>query len=350
MQQINVSQNRKTRIICKDEARSVEIGKTAIDRGLLKRLPEPTLSIMLYLLTRCSENNRVQTNATGISGYIPYSTEKIKNGLQKLTQHGIIHISNEKNRNHEVEIAINPDKLLEEDLCEETQEREDNDASRAELRRTLHKFVPPGKSELLADSIERWLDDFDKNQLLELIRRVNKWQDNNSRTQKETFYYLQGIIDDWYEKEIFSYKRLQHFDRLFRETRELARIYGFKNWQNVSPAQMEVFRKWLSDENALGYKVIKLAITEAVRRKKDGRPSLKYIEDNFIKPWKKAGIKTVQQAEKYLDNNNNKNRENFSSKHPGRRKGKRGKENKQQKTGKTPWENFSWDFSDLQRA
>ncbi|MFW5995775.1 MAG: DnaD domain protein [Halanaerobiaceae bacterium] len=335
MEQINISQNRKTRIICKDEQRSVEIGKTAIDRGLLKRLPEPTLSIMLYLLTRCSENNRVLTNATKISSYIPYSTEKIKNGLQKLNQDDIIYISDEKNGNHEAEISINPEKLLGKNLCSKQEEQNGEDSARAELRHALHGFIPPGKTELLADSMERWLDDFDNNQLLELVRRVNKWRNNNSRTKKETFYYLQGIIDDWYEKKIFSYKRLQHFDRMFRETRELARLYGFKNWQNVSPAQMEIFRNWLNDKNALSFNVIKLAIKEAVKRKKDGRPSLQYIEDNFITPWKKAGIKSVKQAQNYLNNSNRNNSTNVRHK---------------TERNKNPWDNFTWDFNDLQRV
>ena len=341
MKNVNVSQNRKTKIACNEEIQTVEIGRMAIKKGILNQLPGSTLPIMLYLLTHCSHENLVKIDIETLTNFIPCSSKKIKSGLEKLKKEGIINYIKEDNTEYSLNIKIRPDKLLNQSKKCKTNKKENispkSDSSYQELKNALYHFIPEGKTELLANSIEKWLEDFEERQLIELIRRVNKWKSNNPGSNKKTFYYMQGIIDDWYEKEIFTYERLQHFDRLFRETRELARIYGFNKWKDISPTQMEIFKTWISNKNALSFEVTKYAIKQAVKRKKDGQPSLKYIEDNFINPWKKTGIKTVQQAEMMLNKNNKKYKKN-NQQHPEKKKVKK------------KWHNFKWDFSDLQKV
>lgn len=63
---------------------------------------------------------------------------------------------------------------------------------------------------------------------------------------------------------------------------------------------MEIFQSWLTGDFPLSKSVACFAIQQAIRRKKGARPSLKYIEDNFISPWKQARIKSIDQAEALL--------------------------------------------------
>lgn len=122
---------------------------------------------------------------------------------------------------------------------------------------------------------------------------------------------------------------------MYRETKILAETYGFKKWKKLNPVHMETFKNWISGKNGLNLAVAKFAIKEAIKRKKDGQPSLKYIEDNFIKPWKNAGIKNINQARKFL-----KNKHNSQQKHI--------KTTKKDKS--VQWNNFSWDFNNFQES
>jgi len=96
---------------------------------------------------------------------------------------------------------------------------------------------------------------------------------------------------------------------------------------------METFKNWISGKNGLSFSLAKFAIKEAIKRKKDGQPSLKYIEDNFINPWKKANIKNNEQARKYLNKKNILNKT---------------QQNKKKKSAQ--WNDFSWNFNDFQEV
>src|SRR5690606_41776613 len=96
----------------------------------------------------------------------------------------------------------------------------------AELFQGILTFVPPEEDlRILESKIIQWLEDFQIEMIQELIRRVDKWQVKYDNPAEGTFHYLQGIIDDWYKKKIFTYEDLQSQDKLFREIQEIARLY-----------------------------------------------------------------------------------------------------------------------------
>src|SRR6056297_2925627 len=175
------------------------------------------------------------------------------------------------------------------------------------------------------------VNDFEAKLIKELVRRTYKWVNKNNKNKKEGFYYVDGIVDDWYSKEIFDYERIKYFDKLYRDTNELAKCYGFKNWHNINKAQMEIFHSWLNDKDGLSLTIAKYAIKEAFRKKSDGQPSLKYIEDNFIIPLKENNTKSKSQAKKVLNNNS------FQAEQT----------DQTNKGSETSWETFEWDIEDL---
>ncbi|ACL71057.1 DnaD domain protein [Halothermothrix orenii] len=356
MKQVNVDRREKVNITSGSDRIIVEIGKDAVDAGLLKLLPGTSFPVLIYLLTHLERGNYVETNPTIIQSYLPsdVNLEDIENGLKFLSEHGIINIRQEREGDYTYRIYLGLDRLSEmlrtdnSNLNYNFNETEIRDyvinkkpVSREELARALMTFIPPDRNPaLLRDEINHWLDDFDFKMIQELIRRVDKWLNNTDNPPEKAFSYLKGIIDDWYRKEIFDYNRLKHFDKLFRETRELARAYGIKGWQNVTPAHMETFQRWLDGKSSLSISVAKFAIKEAIKRKKDGQPSLKYIEDNFIKPWKKAGVKNVAEARKLLARKSPPPREEKNH--------TRGQKKKKKK--KDRWDEFYWDFENFRET
>jgi DnaD/phage-associated family protein len=347
---VNFGKNSRFSISNERDKQSIEIGNTAVDSGLLKELPHSSLAIFLYLATHLEKDGYIYTNPVILSNYLPYELNNIKEGLNYLSKRGIIEFNNYREGNYTYRIYLKPDNIFTDNSNEYMDNEIDNipqkeirnllirkkSVSKNELSQALATFIPQDKASLVRGELDHWLNDFDHKMLQELIRRVDKWLNNNNYHEAEKgFYYLQGIIDDWYNKEIFTYERLKYFDQLFRETKELAYTYGLNNWQNINPVQMETFKRWLTGENALSISTAKYAIKEAVKRKKDGQPSLKYIEDNFIIPWKKAGIKNINEAKILLNLDKGKTRQTVN---------KEGAPEKDNKDNKKRWEGFYWDF------
>ena len=181
------------------------------------------------------------------------------------------------------------------------------EASGGELREKLLEFFPgrPGSQAYRqsGEEVERWCKDFPAGLLQELLRRVRKWLGYPQNPHERAHYYLRAIVSDWYEKGIFSREKLQEYDRLYRETRELARIYGFKNYHQLNPVQLETLQGWLTGTRGLSLEIACWAVRQAVRHKRDGSPSLDYIERNYIKPLKQAGVKNIDQAAEVLGEN-----------------------------------------------
>ncbi|MFW6306068.1 MAG: DnaD domain protein [Bacillota bacterium] len=378
---IFVRQKKKTVISTRSCRRSIEIGDYAIDQGFLLKFPGSSLAIFLYLITHADDQQRIETNTAIISSYLPesYDLDMIDSGLNFLEEQDIIDVSNKRNGNYTYLIKINIDKLTTEDPPAADEHRQNLDLStdhhksndpgssndmnkdylsldctyydqrdirfeildksspdRSDLFKAILTFIPPNENiNVLENRINQWLEDFDCAMIKELIRRVNKWLDKYNNPPEKGFHYLQGIIDDWYIKEISDYQDLKYFDQLYRETRELAHLYGLKEWQNIKPVHVETFNSWLQDGFPLSKDVIKLAIQEAFRRKKDGQPSLQYIENNFINPWKKKQVRNCKHAKsemnrKYLENKNNsiqiKSDDNMGL--------------------ESDWDSISWDFED----
>ncbi|MFO7814936.1 MAG: hypothetical protein R6V14_04275 [Halanaerobiales bacterium] len=344
MEKIKLIEHRKIRICCDNEKQSIELGRESIKHGFLKTLPGPSLPVFIYLLTHIDTEKSIRTNPAIMAGFLALDRENIKKGLNILQKNGYINLKKKKKGNYTYEIKVDLNKIVGScfnDKKNDSRENSDtyrskvlnkNNLSETDYIKALISFLPEGiDHSLIEEEIKHWLNDFDKKMIKELIRRVDKWINKNNKNKKEGFYYLHGIVDDWYNKNIFDYERLKYFDRMYRETNELAKCYGFKNWFNVSESQMEIFSEWLNEEKGLSVSIAKYAIKEAFRRKSDGQPSLKYIEDNFITPLKENNVKSIDQAKRILNNNSYQNNKNYN---------KKSQDNNN-------WETFEWDIEDL---
>jgi len=357
MKRYNFNQEKTFTISTGNDNFFFKIGNDVIEEGFLQNFPGPSLAIFIFLLTHLEEGDIVRTNPSIISSLLPYNRDEAKEGLKYLVNRGIIKISNYPESDYTYRIKINLDYLSsnftemnDNNMKNKRELREEiihqNSVSQDELKQVFASYIPSGKDlRFFRDELSAWLNDFETEVLKEAIRRTEKWRKNQgiNLDSDKSFYYLQGIIDDLYEKEAFNYEKLQHFDRLHRETRELASLYGIKHWQHMDSEQMLTFKRWLNGKNALSKELAKFAIREAIRRKKDGQPSLKYIEDNFISPWKKAGIKNVKEARQYLSRlhnkkNNYKNKENKTS------------ENKKERQKDYKWEDFFINYDDYKET
>lgn len=357
---LSISEHKKTVIKSNKCKHSLEIGDCAIDNGLLLHFPGSTLAIFLYLVTHIDDNYIIETNPTSISSYLPdnCNPESINEDLNYLKKHGIIEIAEKRDGDYTYCIKLNISKLgkkLKKDKkisnsnnsqtfknkqglkCIYYDNREIRKKiislprpSRSELFQAILTFIPPEENiSVLERTISQWLEDFDSDMIKELLRRVDKWLIKYNNPKDKAFHYLKGIIDDWYQKGISTYQELQHFDKLYRETRKLAELYGLPKWHNVKPIHMETFNRWLQEDYPLSTEVVKLAIQEAFRRKKDGQPSLQYIEENFIKPWKKNRVRDCQQARVLIKKDKN---------YPAKKKISFKSETN------NAWDNFAWDF------
>ena len=321
--QFSIKYQKKISFFSEADQQIIELGNTAIEQGFLKAFPGTSLAIFFYLITHLNGDNCLQTNTTLIASYLPAELERtaIEEGLNYLAQHDLIEISPRREGDYRYTISVKVENLSNlaglAPVNSDGQEDEDNNfkervkirqrvikqttSGPAEIKKALLSFLPTGSEPRLAgEQIDQWLESFELAVLQELIRRVDKWINKNHAAGEQAFNYLSGIVADWYRKEIFNYKRLQYFDQLYRESRELASAYGIKNWQNLTPSHLEVFKSWLSEDFPLSKSVACFAIQEAIKRKKGACPSLQYIENNFISPWKQARIKSIEQAKAYL--------------------------------------------------
>ncbi len=383
MVKMNIHQQSTLRMISGEKGQSVEIDGSIIDSGFLKKFPGSTLSIFMYLVTHFDKNNYfITTRVDEICSKIPYTKNEVQQGLDSLQNNDLIMINDQAYENDKFQIYINFEKVAhisEKDNDEKEQfaaEKESASRPKTEKKeyaeqsiktgnnlqesggqnpenlkhlKIIQKFIPENKDTTAEmQKIKKWLNDFDKKVIKELILRVKKWQKKNNKNTEQAYYYMNSIIEDWYEKESFSYEKLQHFDQMYRETRELAEIYGIDSWKNVDTVQMKTFKSWLTDDDfSLSLEVAKYAVKQAIIRKSDGQPSLKYIEDNYIRPWKNAEIRSVQEAKNYLARQDNRN---FT--HP---KNNQNTQDKQKSSGssqknsssrtaskKSSWNNFPW--------
>jgi len=344
LKDIKLIEHKKIKICCEDEIRSIEIGQKSINHGFLKNLPGPSLPVFLYILANLNNNNIIKTNPAIMAGFLALSREKIIEGINMLKDNKYINIKKKSDGYYRYIIKINLNKLVNTCYFNNYKNKNENlisyrkkilnesDLTNSDYKKALISFLPDEvEHSLFEEEMECWLNDFEAKLIKELVRRTYKWVNKNNKNKKEGFYYLHGIVDDWYSKEIFDYERLKYFDKLYRETNELAKCYGFKNWHNINKAQMEIFHSWLNDKDGLSLTIAKYAIKEAFRKKSDGQPSLKYIEDNFIIPLKENNTKSKSQAKKILNNNSYQ---------------KNSSENNSHKETNS-WEKFEWDMEDL---
>lgn len=347
----------------------LSLGDSLIEKGFLRKFSGDELKLLLYLLTHLKKENEIEIELPLAAGALGIDIENLKSSLKKLSQKGLINNIKEENEvfiscflNLEAVLEQKEEqKSAEEKLLDGSEIRQQlinsNSASQNEIAAALISFLPPANRNIhRREEIKSWLNDFEPKMLKELVRRVDKWvKRQGGRDHMQGAYaYLKAIIDNWYQEEITSYEKLQEQDKLHRETRELARAYGINSFSS-NTAQLKTFQSWLSGSQALSKELALAAIREAVRRKRDGQPSLKYVEDNFINPIKELNINNLGDFRRWLQkemdhqasepDSRDKNRENQKEKNEEKNKANANKkEQKKNSDGNYKWKDFFIDF------
>lgn len=306
---------KKTIDLSEAESRQLlTLGDSLIEKGFLRQFSGQQTKVLLYLLTHLKEANKIEIQLPLAAGSLGLEMNELKKSLKGLSQLGIINYQKTEKNNLfncflNLEAVLKTESQLEKETETQitgTEVREQliksNSASKRELASALISFLPPNNRNLhRREEIKSWLNDFEPQMLKELVRRVDKWlkrQGGNDHLQG-AYAYLKAIVNNWYQAEITSYEKLKKQDKLHRETKELARAYGIRSFSS-NTAQLKTFQAWLTGEQALSKELALAAIREAVRRKRDGQPSLKYVEDNFINPIKELGINNLADFRRWL--------------------------------------------------
>lgn len=298
----------------KDSRQSVTISDTMLEKGLLRKVNGSESKLLLYLLTHRREENQSSIELPLAAAALGMKIDEIKETIQSLIRKSIL--SNEREKTSQIysyQLELNQlvNNMEEENIDTEEeisgtalrhQVIKSSTVSREEIAAALISFLPPQQRNIhRREEIKGWLDDFELKMLKELVRRVNKWLERQGGGDylSGSFAYLRAIIESWYEEEITTYEKLQAQDKLHRETRELAQAYGINSFSS-NTAQLKTFQSWITGSQALSKELALAAIREAVRRKRDGQPSLKYIEDNFVSPIKELGINNLGDFKRWL--------------------------------------------------
>jgi hypothetical protein len=290
------------------------LSDSLIEKGFLRQFSGKQTKVLLYLLTHLKEANEIEIELPLAAGSLGMEIDSLRNSLSGLADTGIIQSQNAEKQNFfrcflslEAVLAESNKKApLTESSTTGAEVRQQliksKSASTNEIAAALISFLPPAARNIhRREEIKSWLNDFEPQMLKELVRRVDKWlqRQGGGDHLQGAYAYLKAIIDNWYQDEVTTYEKLQKKDKLHRETKELARAYGIRSFSS-NTAQLKTFQSWLSGEQALSKELALAAIREAVRRKRDGQPSLKYVEDNFINPIKELGINNLADFRRWL--------------------------------------------------
>jgi len=346
------------------------LSDSLIEKGFLRQFSGKQTKVLLYLLTHLKEANEIEVELPLAAGALGMEINALRNSLSGLAETGIIQNQNAENENFfrcflslEAVLAKSKEKTPPAESSTagaEVREQliKSNSASTNEIAAALISFLPPASRNIhRREEIKSWLNDFEPQMLKELVRRVDKWlkRQGGGDHLQGAYAYLKAIIDNWYQEEVTTYEKLQEKDRLHRETKELARAYGIRSFSS-NTAQLKTFQSWLSGEQALSKELALAAIREAVRRKRDGQPSLKYVEDNFINPIKELGINNLADFRRWLqkemdgraaeadsrdqNNSENKNKNQQSKKAESKNK----KKDQKNDESSYKWKDFFIDF------
>ncbi|RCW57370.1 MULTISPECIES: DnaD domain protein [Halanaerobium] len=312
---MNTNYYKKTLDLSEADSRQLlTLGDSLIEKGFLRQFSGSETKVLLYLLTHRKEASEIEIELPLAAGALGMEIEFLKSALKGLARTGVINQKPAEENNFfrcflnlEAVLKKNENKkVVEESSTAGAEIRKQlinsNSASKNEIAAALISFLPPASRNIhRREEIKSWLNDFEAKMLKELVRRVDKWLKRQGATDhlQGAYAYLKAIIDSWYQEEITTYEKLQQQDKLHRETKELARAYGIRSFSS-NTAQLKTFQNWLSGEQALSKELALAAIREAVRRKRDGQPSLKYVEDNFINPIKELGINNLADFRRWL--------------------------------------------------
>jgi len=306
---------KRTIDLSENESRQLlTLSDSLIEKGFLRQFSGDETKVLLYLLTHFKQNNEIEIEIPLAAGALGIEIDDLRKLISNLVDLEVISSSPAAGENF-FKSYLNLDAVIQQN--KEIKNDENNSVTGSEIRQQLIKsnsasenevaaalisFLPPANRNIhRREEIKSWLNDFEIQMLKELVRRVDKWlrRQGGSNHLQGAYAYLKAIIDNWYQEEITSYEKLQQQDKLHRETKELAQAYGIRSFSS-NTAQLKTFQSWLTGEQALSKELALAAIREAVRRKRDGQPSLKYVEDNFINPIKELGISNLADFRRWL--------------------------------------------------
>ncbi len=301
----------------KPTTKYLNISCTAIEKGLFSTLPSSVFMLYLILFSRLDEASKGKTTWEEITEMSGLNKADTSQSLIHLAKAGLLTYDEKKDhivyaiapqalpaltaqsRKQNIDVLEQEERFLQELLS-------GRPVSEQELVKGLVMILAPKKlTPSLRSEIEEIMNIFSPEMVKELIRRIKKAMDDNPHLQP--LPYLRAIVKDWLEADLSTRDDLKRADRLYRETYELAQAFGLKGAYKLAPSHKETLLAWITqkdaDDFALSVEVAKMAIEEAIRRKRDGRPSLDYIERNFILPWKKARLASPDDVAQFLAGN-----------------------------------------------
>lgn len=305
-----------------ESQQSIELSKQTIDAGFFKNLPGPMLSVYLYLVTHIGLDYSLSTNPQKIADCLPLSTIEIEIALKMLETRNFLTITefNDIEKQYTISFAspdqeallATPTKII--DLKFNQSDFQPKTSiidyilkqkafSEEDLVRAISAMIPAQKlNSSFRQEIEYWFKTFDKEVIKELIRRTDEaWQRNHELNCQA---YMRKIASDWISEQVFTLTELKESDKLYRETRSLIEEFGIERQNEMTRTHWRTISSWINvssdDDFALSSEVAKFAVQTAIMQKSDGRPSLTYIENNFIKPLKEHKIKNTKEAQEFL--------------------------------------------------
>lgn len=333
----------------------LHIDRKIISEGLFRSLPPFELLTYFIILTWMDRDKNTTISLSELRKLLGGDEERIYMALGYLEKRSYIQIHENplciNNANFKITVKKLPsltgemppawkEGMDKEQFEEEAAPEDDflqavikqNAVSSDELVQALISLFKPTKiTYQLREELNDWITAFETPMIQELIRRTQKKVEADPTTP--ALAYARGIVQNWYEEGISTYKELQAADKLYREIQELAAEYGLP-YSSLKPPQKRILRSWMmesgEDDFALSKEVCKLAIQRAFKEKRDGQPSLDYIENNYIKPLKRSRAKNTEEARRVLNDKSS----------PVKTRGTA----HQKSNKKYKWEDFFWDF------
>lgn len=283
----------------------ITICKEAIENGLLKRLKGLLLPCYLYLATQANEKLEGELLLLTAMKDLDCTRKDLLKALIELEEGDFIQLkeldpTSEKrpihfslNHHHAPKKKNFIESLLEKKFCP----KEELVEGLVALYRLPHgQEVGPR----LREEIEEWFKVFHEEVIREVLRRAYAWGEKNR--EGRPFEYLTTILEDLKEAGVKELEDLEKRDHLYHQIKELARSCGIKVHElNRTPVYKQILQGWITSKNGdsdwpLPLDVALFAVEEATRRSSSRHPSLDYIENNFIHPWKEAEIQSVDEA------------------------------------------------------
>lgn len=303
-------------------SQGIEISQEAVTAGFLTNFTGEMLSVYLYLLTHVKEDLTLTVTIDTIRDLLARNSLEIKTALTMLEAADYIGIVKDEDwtvikislkQTLTASVPKTP-QLNQRDTVENNAVKRNDPLleyifrqktfSEKDLVRAISSMIPAQSlTQNFRQEIEYWFKTFEKDVIKELIRRTDEtWQrDPDLNCQA----YMRKIANEWIADQIFTTNALEKSDKIYRQIQTLLKEFGIDRQKEMTRTHWQTIYNWINHRSpkdfALSLPVAKFAIQEAIRRKSDGRPSMTYIEDNFIKPFKANKVKSIEEARTILN-------------------------------------------------